>query len=80
MGTASEIELLRAEVRELVAFARALREELAEARAAAGLGRRLVCEECGVESLGDAAGWRMYLTDDGQLATYCGDCASAEFS
>lgn len=39
----------------------------------------LVCVECGFESEEGAPGWRAFLTVDGQVATYCPDCAGREF-
>jgi len=41
--------------------------------------QRLVCIECGHESLPDAKGWRVYLTDDDETATYYPECAAREF-
>lgn len=41
--------------------------------------RKLVCVECGTTAVAGAWGWRMYLTIDDELASYCGDCAQREF-
>lgn len=38
----------------------------------------LECVECGEESV-IARGWRAYLTFDDEVATYCPECAEAEF-
>jgi hypothetical protein len=43
-------------------------------------GRRLVCEACGDASTGLARGWCALLTVDNEIATYCPDCARAEFA
>jgi len=40
---------------------------------------QLICAECGAESPPDAAGWRAYLTDDGEAAVFCPECAAREF-
>lgn len=40
---------------------------------------RLECVECGSMDADAAAGWRTYLTVDDEPATYCPDCAAAEF-
>lgn len=64
------------ELRETVA---GLREGLNEIRKQHGLDRPLVCVECGCESDVGAEGWRTYLTDDGEPATYCPACAREEF-
>jgi hypothetical protein len=39
----------------------------------------LTCEECLEEARGRASGWRAYLTDEGELTTYCPECAEREF-
>jgi hypothetical protein len=41
--------------------------------------QRLVCAERGAESPPTAARWRAYLDDDGQVVTFCPECASREF-
>ena len=41
--------------------------------------RRLTCLECEDVARGQAWGWRVYLDVDGELATYCPDCAEREF-
>lgn len=40
---------------------------------------RLVCVECSARSDMAARGWRVYLTTDDEPATYCPECAEAEF-
>ncbi len=40
----------------------------------------LVCVECGAESPPAAAGWRGYLTDDGEAVMFCPECAEREFA
>lgn len=39
----------------------------------------LVCVECGKPSEGSARGWQVLLTVDDEVATYCPECAEAEF-
>lgn len=41
---------------------------------------RLECVECGrTTPPDDPAGWRTYLTVDGETGTYCPECAEREF-
>jgi len=40
----------------------------------------LCCLECGRTDRDSEKGWRAYLTVDGEVATYCPDCAEAEFA
>lgn len=54
--------------------ARAMRERLERV-----VGHRLKCVECGETSTRTARGWRTFLTIDDQVATYCPECAEAEF-
>jgi predicted RNase H-like nuclease len=42
-------------------------------------GGALTCAECGLTSPPDATGWRGYLTDDGEAAVFCPECAAREF-
>jgi hypothetical protein len=39
---------------------------------------RLVCVECRDLAVGSARGWRAYLIYDGELATFCPECAERE--
>lgn len=39
----------------------------------------LICQECAAHTDEAAQGWRAFLTDDDQVAVYCGECAEAEF-
>ena len=39
----------------------------------------LVCVECRTMSDEEARGWRTYLTEDGEGATFCPNCAGHEF-
>jgi hypothetical protein len=38
----------------------------------------LLCAECGVGSSPDAADWKAYLDADGQVVTFCPECAEPE--
>lgn len=40
---------------------------------------KLTCVECGRTDDRSELGWRTYLTVDDELATYCPECAEAEF-
>ncbi len=39
----------------------------------------LICANCGAVSDELAEGWRAYLDDEGQAATFCPECAEQEF-
>jgi hypothetical protein len=42
-------------------------------------GGSLCCVECGRRDRDGERGWHTYLTVDDELATYCPECAEAEF-
>ena len=44
-----------------------------------GVAQRLACVECEAIARGDVAGWRAYLTVEGEVAVYCVECAEREF-
>ncbi len=54
-------------------------DEVLICNASATATRPLVCAECGITSPPGAAGWRSYLTDDGEAVVFCPECAEREF-
>jgi hypothetical protein len=40
----------------------------------------LLCADCGAGSPPDAADWKAYLDADGQVVTFCPECAEPEFA
>jgi hypothetical protein len=57
----------------------ASRNESGRAEAERLAPHRLICLECLEVARGHATGWRAYLTDEAELATYCPECAEREF-
>ena len=39
----------------------------------------LICVECAKSARGRAAGFRAYVSDEGEVVVYCSSCAKREF-
>jgi hypothetical protein len=63
----------------LVAALREAIEVFERLECVVGRSRDAQCVECARMWTDDVERWRTYMTEDGELALYCPDCAEAEF-